>query len=91
MSGAGIGRPIHAPMPVDNRRDGGEAAVRRTLGWLAGDDSGLEPSLEQSGHLRELLFEIAVRQRHRRAAAGLALFHCFSFRRLPARHQHAPT
>lgn len=42
---AGIGRPVHAPMPVDIRRLGGEAAVRRTLAWLTGDDSGLEPSL----------------------------------------------
>lgn len=42
---AGIGRPVHAPMPVDIRRDGGEAAVRRVLGWLAGDAAGLEPSL----------------------------------------------
>jgi muramoyltetrapeptide carboxypeptidase len=43
---AGIGRPVHAPMPTDIRRDGGEAAVRRTLAWLAGDDSALEPSLD---------------------------------------------
>lgn len=40
---AGIGQPVHAPMPVDIRRDGGDAAVRRTLAWLAGDDAGLEP------------------------------------------------
>ena len=43
---AGIGRPVHAPMPVDIRRDGGEAAVRRTLRFLAGDRSGLGPSLD---------------------------------------------
>lgn len=43
---ARIGRPVHAPMPVDLRRDGGEAAVRRTLAWLAGDRSGEEPSLD---------------------------------------------
>lgn len=42
---AGIGRPVHAPMPVDLRRAGGEAAVRRVLDWLAGDPQGLEPSL----------------------------------------------
>ena len=42
---ARIGRPIHAPMPTDIRRAGGEAAVRRTLGWLAGDRGGEEPSL----------------------------------------------
>ncbi len=40
---AGIGRPAHGPMPVDMRRDGGEAAVRRALRWLRGDSLGLEP------------------------------------------------
>lgn len=42
---AGIGRPAHGPMAVDIRREGGDAAVRRALGYLAGDASGLEPSL----------------------------------------------
>ena len=42
-----IGRQVHAPMPTDIRRDGGEAAVRRTLAFLAGDASGLEPSLDE--------------------------------------------
>ncbi len=42
---AGIGRQLHAPMPADIRREGGDAAVRRTLAWLSGDRSGLEPSL----------------------------------------------
>ncbi len=42
---ARIGRPVHAPMPTDVRREGGEAAVRRTLGWLCGDRSGEEASL----------------------------------------------
>ncbi|SLJ87447.1 LD-carboxypeptidase [Novosphingobium mathurense] len=41
-----IGRPVHAPMLADIRREGGEDAVRRTLGFLGGDASGLEPSLE---------------------------------------------
>lgn len=40
-----IGRPVHAPMPVDIRRPEGESAVRRTLGWLAGAREGLEPTL----------------------------------------------
>ena len=44
---ARIGHPVHAPMPADIRRDGGEAAIRRTLGYLTGDRSGLEPSLDQ--------------------------------------------
>jgi muramoyltetrapeptide carboxypeptidase len=43
---AGIGRPVHAPMPMDLTREGGEAAVNRVLAWLAGDLSGLEPSLD---------------------------------------------
>ena len=42
----GIGRPVHGPMPVDIRREGGDAAVRRALGWLAGDATGLEQSLD---------------------------------------------
>jgi muramoyltetrapeptide carboxypeptidase len=44
---ARIGQPVHAPMPNDIRRDGGEAAVRRTLAWFSGDRSGLEPSLDR--------------------------------------------
>ncbi|HZF45137.1 MAG TPA: LD-carboxypeptidase [Sphingomonadaceae bacterium] len=43
---AGIGQPVHAPMPVDIRRAGGENAVRRSLAWLAGDRSGLEPHID---------------------------------------------
>jgi muramoyltetrapeptide carboxypeptidase len=40
---AGIGSPVHAPMVADIRREGGEAAVRRSLAWLCGDRSGEEP------------------------------------------------
>jgi muramoyltetrapeptide carboxypeptidase len=44
---AGIGRPTHAPMVADIARDGGEATVARTLGWLAHADRGaLEPGLD---------------------------------------------
>jgi muramoyltetrapeptide carboxypeptidase len=43
---ASIGRPVHAPMPMDVAREGGEAAVRRVLAYLSGDTSGLEPSLD---------------------------------------------
>ena len=43
---AGIGRPVHAPMPVDIRRAGGDEAIIRALRYLAGDPSGLEPSLD---------------------------------------------
>lgn len=41
-----IGHPVHAPMPADIRRSGGEDAVRRSLAFLCGDASGLEPSLD---------------------------------------------
>lgn len=41
----GIGQPVHAPMPADIRRVGGEDAIRRVLGWLGGSNDGLEPSL----------------------------------------------
>jgi muramoyltetrapeptide carboxypeptidase len=42
---AGVGRPVHGPMVADGRRDGGEAALRRALGYFAGRQDGLEPSL----------------------------------------------
>ena len=42
---AGLGWPIHAPMPIDIKRDGGEAAIRRVLGWFGGSDAGVEPTL----------------------------------------------
>ena len=41
------GYPVHGPMPVDIRRDGGEETVRRALGWLAGDGAGIEPGLDE--------------------------------------------
>ena len=43
---AGIGHPVHGPIPGDIRRDGGEAAVRRALDFLAGGRGGLEPTLD---------------------------------------------
>ena len=42
-----IGSPVHAPMPTDIRRDGGEEAVRRVLGWMGGCSDGMEPSLAE--------------------------------------------
>jgi muramoyltetrapeptide carboxypeptidase len=43
----GIGRPVHGPMVSDIRRQGGDATVARSLGWLArGDRAGLEPGLD---------------------------------------------
>ncbi|WP_375290794.1 LD-carboxypeptidase [Qipengyuania sp.] len=41
----GIGAPVHAPMPLDIKREGGEVAVGRSLAWLAGEGSGIEPDL----------------------------------------------
>ena len=40
-----IGRPVHAPLAGDVRRDGGEDAVRRVLNYLLGETSGVEPGL----------------------------------------------
>ena len=48
LSAARIGQPVHAPMPADLLRTGGDAAVLRTLGWLAGKTDGLEPSLNDT-------------------------------------------
>ena len=45
---AGIGQPVHAPLVADIRREGGDDAVRRSLAWLAGDRSGLEPSADSA-------------------------------------------
>ncbi|MEO6092251.1 MAG: LD-carboxypeptidase [Novosphingobium sp.] len=41
-----IGLSVHAPMPVDIRREGGEAAVRRTLAYMSGESGGIEPRLD---------------------------------------------
>lgn len=42
----GIGRPVHGPMTSDINRQGGDATVARSLGWLVSRDrQGLEPSL----------------------------------------------
>jgi len=56
---AGIGRPVHAPIPGDIIRDDGDRAVLRTLRYLVdGDRSGLEAS-DDAGAPR-LAFNIAV-------------------------------
>ena len=43
---AGIGRPVHAPMPYMVLGTHGIDAVRRVLDWFGGDPAGLEPSLD---------------------------------------------
>lgn len=57
---ADIGRPVHAPMPVDLRRDGGERAIRRTLAFLSGDLSGLEPDLDDRPSVAFNLMTLAM-------------------------------
>lgn len=48
LYGAGIGRPVHGPMPADLNRPGGEAALRRALAFLVeGDRAALEPCVGQ--------------------------------------------
>ena len=45
----GIGRVAHGPMAMDIRREGGEAAVRRSLAWMSTRSPAvLEPTLEAS-------------------------------------------
>ena len=44
---AGIGCPVHGPMPGDIRREGGEMAIRRALDWLVQrNPAALEPHIE---------------------------------------------
>jgi muramoyltetrapeptide carboxypeptidase len=57
---AGKGQPVHGPMPVDIRRSGGEEAVRRALGFLAGEPSGLECSLDTRPTVAFNLMTLAV-------------------------------
>ena len=46
---AGVGTIAHGPMPVDIRRDGGEAAIERALGWLvSGSADAEEPSAREA-------------------------------------------
>ncbi|HEV2080560.1 MAG TPA: LD-carboxypeptidase [Allosphingosinicella sp.] len=55
---AGFPKVAHGPMPVDVRREGGEAAIERVLDWLA---SGAKESLEPSvGGARIAAFNITV-------------------------------
>ncbi|MFN7056610.1 LD-carboxypeptidase [Hyphomonas sp.] len=56
----GIGRVAHGPMPADILREGGEAAVRRAIGFLTGADSeaGVEPSTRAPG--KYAAFNISV-------------------------------
>jgi muramoyltetrapeptide carboxypeptidase len=55
---AGVGRPAHGPMPGDIVREGGEAAVLRSLAFLAGDEATLEQTL--SDDTPALAYNVAV-------------------------------
>ena len=47
----GFRHVAHGPMPQDAMRDGGVAAIRRALSWLADrNPEGLEPGLEHGRH-----------------------------------------
>lgn len=41
---AGVGQPVHGPMPVDVARAGGEGAIRRALAFLNGDEGAVPSS-----------------------------------------------
>jgi muramoyltetrapeptide carboxypeptidase len=43
----GLAAAVHGTMPVDGRREHGDEAVRRALGWFAGRRDGLESHLDQ--------------------------------------------
>ena len=43
----GIGRVVYGPMPADIRREGGEAAVKRSLDWIVSSNpASLEPNVQ---------------------------------------------
>lgn len=42
----GIGQPVHGPLAGDVRREGGDEAVRRVLGYLSGEDVPVEAGLD---------------------------------------------
>ena len=54
----GIGRQAHGSHPADVRREGEEAAVMRSLGWLAGDAGGVDPVATGGG--RYAAFNLTV-------------------------------
>lgn len=46
MYRTGAGRPVHAPLVGDVRREGGDAAIGRVFDFLTGGAGGLEPTLD---------------------------------------------
>lgn len=57
---AGIGHPVHAPMPLDIKRERGDEAIARVLGWLSGEDEGLEPHLDNDATVAFNLTTLAM-------------------------------
>lgn len=57
---AGVGQPVHGPMPTDVGREGGEEAIRRVLGWMAASDEGLENSLGGTPAVAFNLYTLAM-------------------------------
>ena len=57
LSAWGVGQPVHAPMVADSLRDGGEAAITRTLRWLSDRRTGLEKNASKTG---AFAFNLAV-------------------------------
>jgi muramoyltetrapeptide carboxypeptidase len=55
---AGCAHVAHGPMPVDIIREGGAAAVLRSLAFLCGDRSGLEPHVSRGS--KTAAFNITV-------------------------------
>jgi muramoyltetrapeptide carboxypeptidase len=45
LNARGIGRQVHAPMPADIKRDGGEAEILRVLDWLANPLPAPQPQM----------------------------------------------
>lgn len=59
LYGAGFAKVAHGPMPQDVKREGGEAAVHRSLSWLIDRSAGaLEPSVAERA--RHAAFNITV-------------------------------
>lgn len=56
---AGVGKPVHGPMPSDIARPGGQAAVERALAFLVEDDrAGVEPAAR--GGAKVAAFNLAI-------------------------------
>lgn len=58
---AGVGRPVHGPMPTDINRSGGEDAVGRALGWLVDRDADcLERTVRDAPDTPAVAFNVTV-------------------------------